>query len=427
LVLRIPRRDLKIQFPSVVPLEPGGSSASKAELPIDGVQNATSSFSVHINSTIKWGEVKLRSSKRCKFEDSAGEMQPSSDNAVSHDVDESGSKKELHEYGNDTQQTVEQSLQKSQQAICLDSIHENHDSDVYIEGNLPGEERITNGSNTHVEEVNNKECNQQFHSTSQPTFTPKLVSSGDFADGASSPAKSKAAAVGSNMNSVFHQVSMQHCEDSTTDQHRSSDLLSPSRNYRECTDKSTGLHDSKRLHFESSKTYGAVYKRTKPSKHRKNLDSDSYVNGDSTSVSKDDGGYQPPDYSPTTTGTGSLRRSARRSCTYTDDGRARDAISHVKNSSHEASTSGRRIFTVERDWGSTSKTASLRSTRNKREGCNSHDTHLVEKRHQVSLNCWLMLLEHEDIYRYIPQHGDEVMYLRQVMLYFVVFYDLKQL
>jgi hypothetical protein len=38
-----------------------------------------------------------------------------------------------------------------------------------------------------------------------------------------------------------------------------------------------------------------------------------------------------------------------------------------------------------------------------------------------------MLLEHEDIYRYIPQHGDEVMYLRQVMLYFVVFYDLKQL
>jgi hypothetical protein len=38
-----------------------------------------------------------------------------------------------------------------------------------------------------------------------------------------------------------------------------------------------------------------------------------------------------------------------------------------------------------------------------------------------------MLLEHEDIYRYIPQHDDEVMYLRQVMLFYVLFYGLKLL
>jgi PH-interacting protein len=51
----------------------------------------------------------------------------------------------------------------------------------------------------------------------------------------------------------------------------------------------------------------------------------------------------------------------------------------------------------------------------------------LDKKQQASLKCWLMLLEHEDIYRYIPQHGDEVMYLRQVMLFYVLFYGLKLL
>ncbi|KAM0904213.1 hypothetical protein ACQ4PT_018176 [Festuca glaucescens] len=426
LVLRIPCRDSKIQFPSMVPLaatghgvvepepafEPGGSSACKAELPADGGQTATSLSSVHSNNTIKWGEVKLRS-KRCKFGDSsAGDTRPSSNNAVSQDVDESCSQKTPHEYGKDSQQTVEQNVQKSQHAICLDSIHENHDTDVYRQGNFPGEERITNNNDTYAEEVNNKECNQQFHSTSQPTFKLKLVSSTGFPDGTSSSDKSKATAVGSDMNFPHHKVSMHHDEDSATNKN-STDFPSASRNFQECTGKSTGSHDSKRLHFESAKTYGAVYRRKKPSKQKKNLDSDSYGNGDSTSVSNDDGGYQPTDCSPVATGTGSLRRSVRRSCAYIDNGRSRDTISHVKNSSHEASTSGRRIVTDGREWGSTSNTASLRSARNKRGGCNSPDAHQLDKKQQVSLKCWLMLLEHEDIYRYIPQHGDEVMYLRQ--------------
>ena len=434
LVLRIPRRDLKIQFPSAakhgaiepeLDFEPGGSSACKAEVPTDRGQTMNTVSSVH--STIKWGEVKLRSSKRSKFGDSsAGDMRPSS-NTVSQDVDESGRKKSPREYGNDIKQPVEQNVQKSQHGICLDSIHENHDTDIYIEGNLPGIERITNNNNTHVEEVNNRECNQQFHNSSEPTFKLKLVSSRGFPDGTSSSDKSMATAVGSDLNSEYYKVPMQHDEDFTTNQHRSSDFPGPSRNFQECTDKTTGLHDSKRLRFESAKTYGAVYKRTKPSKYRKNLDSDSYGNGDSSFVSNDDGGYQPPDNSPVTTGTGSLRRSSRKSSAYTDDGRVRNAISHVKKSSNEASTSGRRIVTDGREWGSTSKTASLRSTRNRREGCNSPETHLVEKKRQLSLNCWLMLLEHEDIYRYIPQCGDEIMYLRQVMLFSIVFYDPKQL
>lgn len=443
LVLRIPRRDLKIQFPSdsgqaepsnrdnsvvsvaapkhraaelELAFEPESSSACKTAPPTYGGQTVTSgphdvSF-VHSNNTIKWGEVKVRSSKRCKFGgSSAGDMWPSSNNAVSQDVYESGCQKTPDEYGKDVQQMIGQNVQKSQHAVYLDSIHENNNTDVYSEGNLPVEQRMTNINNNNLEEVNNNESNQQFHSSSQSTFKLKFRSRG-FPDGTSSSDKPKTTAVGSDMNSEHDKVSIQQDDDSPTNQHRSSGFPIVPRSFQECTDKSTGFHDSKKLHFESAKTFGAVYKR---SKHKKKMDSDSYGNGDSTSVSNDDGGYQPPDYSPVTPGTSSLRRSARRSCAYTDDSRARDAISHVKNSSHEASTSGRRIVTDVGDVirGSTPKTAGLRSSRNKRESCKFPDTHLLEKKNHVSLNCWLMLLEHEDIYRYIPQLGDEVMYLRQ--------------
>ncbi|KAM0872936.1 hypothetical protein ACQ4PT_038394 [Festuca glaucescens] len=279
LVLRIPCRDSEIQYPSMVPLaatghgavepepafEPGGSSACKAELTADGGQTATSLSSVHSYNTIKWGEVKLRS-KRCRMY-----------KGVKH-------------------------------AICLDSIHENHETDAHSEGNFPSEERITNNNDTYAEEVNNKECNQQFHSTSQPASKLKLVSSRGFTDGTSSSDKSKATAVGSDMNFLHHKVSVQHDQASATNKN-STDFPSASRNFQECTGKSTGLHDSRRLHFESAKAYGAVYRRKNLIKQKKNLDSDSYGNGDSTSVSNDDGGYQPPDCSPVATGTGSLRRS----------------------------------------------------------------------------------------------------------------------
>ncbi|VAI12298.1 unnamed protein product [Triticum turgidum subsp. durum] len=425
LVLRIPRRDLKVEFPSAVSVmggrhgsvepelafEPGSSSVCKADPPADGGQSTTTSglhdvSSVYSNSTIKWGEVKQRSSKRCKFGDSsAGDMWPSSNNAVSQDGGKSGVQKTPHEYGNAMQQTVEQTVQKSERAICLDSIHENHDTDVYSEDNLLGEERTTNNNNTHVEEVNNKECNQQSHSTTQSTIKLKLVRSRGIPDAKGSPDKSKTTAVGSDVNSECDKVPMQHDEDPTTNQHISSDFPSASRDFQECTDKSTGFHDSRKFHSESGKTI-AVYQRSKLSKHKKKLDSDS-GNGDSTSVSNDDGGYQPSEYSPVAPGTGNLRRSTRRSCAYTDGG-ARNAISHVKNSSHEASTSGRQIGADVHEWGSPSKTAGLRSTRNR-----VPDTHSLAEKPQVSSSCWLMLLEHEDIYRYIPQHGDEVMYLRQ--------------
>ena len=65
----------------------------------------------------------------------------------------------------------------------------------------------------------------------------------------------------------------------------------------------------------------------------------------------------------------------------------------------------------------------FKQTRKKSKGCNFPGMHPLAKKNQVSLNCWLMLLEHEDFYRYIPQCGDEVMYLPEVMLFSVAFCD----
>ncbi|VAH90333.1 unnamed protein product [Triticum turgidum subsp. durum] len=421
LILRIPRRDLKVQFPSEsanpelpphyavlslpaarykdaeleLAFEPGNSSACKSESPLVSVLHDAGT--AHSNDTIKGGELKLRPSKHCKFGDSSsGDMWVSSNNALSHDVYGSGCQKTPNQYDNGVQQRVEQNVQKRQRAIYLDSIHENHNTDDYREGNLPGKEWITDNKNTHLEEENNREHGQQFHSTRSISFKLKLSRPRGFADGASSSDISKTSAVGSDINHV--KVSMQHDEVSATSQHRSSDFTSVSRRFQD---------------FESANTYGTVCKRSEPSKHRKRLGSDAFGNGHSTSVSNDDGGHQPLDCSPVAL-TGSLRRNERRSCAYTDYGRERDAISHVQSSSLEAAISGRRIVANVREvmWGSTSKNAGIKSCMNKGESCNFPDTHLLEKKHQVS-RPWLMLLEHEDIYRYIPQLGDEVMYLRQ--------------
>jgi hypothetical protein len=69
-------------------------------------------------------------------------------------------------------------------------------------------------------------------------------------------------------------------------------------------------------------------------------------------------------------------------------------------------------------WRPTSKTVGFRSTRNKRDNFDLTYPHLLGKRNQgSSKHSWLMLREHEDSYRYIPQLGDDVMYLRQVILF----------
>ncbi|XP_025796075.1 bromodomain and WD repeat-containing protein 1-like isoform X3 [Panicum hallii] len=438
IVLRIPRRDLKNQFPSgsgkaecstqdktmnslalanhgsVEPeltVEHRHSSACKAELPADG--GLYDGSAVHSNNSIRWGEVKMRSSKRFKYSDPAGGLWSTPNNAASQDIEGSGSHEMPHEYGGGIQQSVGRNVQEIRPGIILDNIQENHTTDEYNGENFGDKEKITNDNNAWADGVNNT---IQVNNTSQPSLKLKFKSRG-FADGASLPDKSRSAAEGNIMNAEHGESSVRHDDDSSINQPRNVHILNVSKSSQECTDKSIGLHDSKKLILDSPKTFPAVYKRSKPN-NRKKIDSDEYANEDSTSISNDDGGYQPPEYSPVTAARGRLRRSTRKSYAHNGDGIPRDDISQVKDSysSYKASTSGRRIVTDVREvmWQPTSKTVGLRSARNKRESSNFPDTHLFGKKHQGALKySWLMLHEHEDSYRYIPQLGDEVIYLWQ--------------
>lgn len=427
LVLRIRRSDLKTEFPSgsgksecsiqdkaveSLPLanhepvehgltiEPGHSSAYKAELTTDG--DLHDCYAVRSNNSIRWGEVKMRSSKRCKYSEPAGGLWSSSNNAALQDVEASGSQQMPHEYGDGIQQGVEQNVQ-GQHEIILDSIQENNSTDEYNRDTLGDQEKIANNINVHADGVNDA---VQVSNNCQPQLKLKFKSRGS------------ADAVGNIMNSKHGKDSVQCGDDSSINQARNADFFIVPKSSQECPDKNTTLHDSKKLYLDSSKKYTAVYKRSKP-KNKKKMDSDEYANEDSTSVSNEDGGYQPPEYSPVAAASSRLRRSARKSFAYNIDGTARD-ITEVKDSysSHEASTSGRRVVSDVHEgmWRQNPKTVGLRSARNKRESNNFPDTHPLGRRHQVSLKySWLMLLEHEDSYRYIPQLGDEVMYLRQVI------------
>ncbi|KAG5555237.1 hypothetical protein RHGRI_012690 [Rhododendron griersonianum] len=68
------------------------------------------------------------------------------------------------------------------------------------------------------------------------------------------------------------------------------------------------------------------------------------------------------------------------------------------------------------EWGSGSRvTVGLRSARNRRSSYHIQDSTLTnrKKSHQPVRNSWLMLSTHGEGSRYIPQLGDEVVYLRQ--------------
>ncbi|XP_042432587.1 bromodomain and WD repeat-containing protein 1-like isoform X2 [Zingiber officinale] len=168
------------------------------------------------------------------------------------------------------------------------------------------------------------------------------------------------------------------------------------------------------------KMYDAVYKRTKPSKGKESCITDVQVKQETTSDSVDHD-------EATLLLSGKIRNSNRKKPT---GGRApnHDLSCSMNNfdnnffSSLGASTSRGKSassscnqFLVD-DWKSTSKMpVGLRSVRNRRENYNTTDFRCMDKKSHQSLRklSWLLLLEHEECYRYIPQKGDEVAYLIQ--------------
>ncbi|XP_074566602.1 uncharacterized protein LOC141823239 [Curcuma longa] len=168
------------------------------------------------------------------------------------------------------------------------------------------------------------------------------------------------------------------------------------------------------------KMYDSVYKRMKPSKGKESCITDVQIKQETTSDSVDHD-------ETTLLLSGKIGNSHR---TRSAGGRAPNHdLSYSMNnfdnkifSSLGASTSRGKSASSSRDqfladeWKSTSKMpVGLRSVRNRRENYNTTDFRCMDKKSHQSLRklSWLLLLEHEECYRYIPQKGDEVAYLMQ--------------
>ncbi|KAJ6849084.1 uncharacterized protein M6B38_271400 [Iris pallida] len=146
---------------------------------------------------------------------------------------------------------------------------------------------------------------------------------------------------------------------------------------------------SKKTHVDShSKRYSVVNKRSKSSRGRKVPESDQRVE-ESTSKS----------YNHSNDLVGTVRRTRSM-------GTKANATTDV--------VSRREQFPLD-DWRSSSKTVGLRSQRNRRESYSCNQGFMDKRKYEQPGRklSWLMLVEHEESYRYIPQQGDIVAYLRQ--------------
>ncbi|KAK1385582.1 putative bromodomain and WD repeat-containing protein 3 [Heracleum sosnowskyi] len=162
------------------------------------------------------------------------------------------------------------------------------------------------------------------------------------------------------------------------------------------------------------KRYAAVYRRSKSSRGRSNLEGNS--GGMDASTSNAGKPYE----DETVAASEGMRRTrsmvprpiASDLTKVGGNGHYREAHN---GSEDTLITDGRDQLSVQ-DWKLTSKvTVGLRSTRNKRTSYYHRETSPLDKnkQHQSAISSWLMLTTHEEGSRYIPQLCDEVVYLRQ--------------
>ncbi|MQL90867.1 hypothetical protein Taro_023467 [Colocasia esculenta] len=158
-----------------------------------------------------------------------------------------------------------------------------------------------------------------------------------------------------------------------------------------------------------SKKYNAVYKRSNSSRGRKNLGDD--VNHIQESTSNYDHHVTARNfnsvYYSTPLGTKDISNMSNG---------ATQSGAEMSRTGGKSALNGCGQFLGDK-WRSTSKmTVGLRSQRNRRENYSACDLSPLGKRknlHPLKKTSWLLLSEHEEGYRYIPQLGDEVAYLRQ--------------
>ncbi|KAL5541939.1 hypothetical protein UlMin_009649 [Ulmus minor] len=183
------------------------------------------------------------------------------------------------------------------------------------------------------------------------------------------------------------------------------------------------INDSTDSHPCKNKMFSAVYRRAKSNKGTTNSECASGSKGESTSnqsnLNPSVGGELHEDSTDGLRWTRSsgLNASTCRPNTVADDPRLDQGTEsgYALRSTQNGSMSRRQR--PQEDWGvSSMMTVGLRSTRNRRTNNYVCDTSPFDARKSYKSSkkgTWLMLSAHEEGSRYIPQLGDEVVYLRQ--------------
>ncbi|KAG6667993.1 PH-interacting protein [Carya illinoinensis] len=182
------------------------------------------------------------------------------------------------------------------------------------------------------------------------------------------------------------------------------------------------VQDSQVLHSNRNKMYTAVYKRSKSSRSRANLEIDSGGMGESNShVSNQSLTFGLDSQEGSIDGARRTRSMGPKASTRDSDividslkSQQGHESGHFRGT-HNSSTD--RCQLPSEKWGSSSRmTVGLRSTRNRRSSNYACEGSPIDRRksHQSTRKgSWLLLSKHEEGSRYIPQQGDEVVYLRQ--------------
>ncbi|KAB2065130.1 hypothetical protein ES319_A09G069400v1 [Gossypium barbadense] len=155
----------------------------------------------------------------------------------------------------------------------------------------------------------------------------------------------------------------------------------------------------------SKKMYNVVYRRSKTQRDRSNSESGSAMVESTANVSNHNSSLIGDLHEGSTNGThNKLSGRLKGHVLQSED---------VHRSTQDGSTNGSQL--PSKEWGSSSRMAvGSRSTRNRRSNYYFHDTSPIRKPNQSTRRgSWLMLTTHEEGSRYIPQLGDEIVYLRQ--------------
>ncbi|KAL9407657.1 hypothetical protein AB3S75_046236 [Citrus x aurantiifolia] len=183
-------------------------------------------------------------------------------------------------------------------------------------------------------------------------------------------------------------------------------------------DSTSTSHDPLGSHSHSRKMFNVVYRRSKTNRDRTNSEGDGGGGGvgESTLNANNNNFHE-----SATDGSRRTRSMGLKTTTCDPDNISSNLRLEQHNqpedmySGHNRSTSKCQL--PHEEWGSSSKmTVGLRSTRNRRTSYLFCDSSPIDRRktHQSSRKgSWLMLSTHEEGSRYIPQLGDEVVYLRQ--------------